>query len=120
MPAVRQRRGSAFGGRARGDGPGPARAVRAGVSGAAAGIPATAGIPAAAGVRAAASVVGLSLAVVVRVSLGAAVVRLPGASATAATATGLFGLGAAAGLHRPAASQPVVEWQLDEQLAEQQ
>ncbi len=132
VPAVWQRRSSAFGGRARGDGPGPARAVRAGVPGAAARIPATAGIPAtaripaaagiraAAGVWAAASVTGFSLAVVVGVPLGPAVGRFPRAAAPAAPAAGLFGLGAAAGIHRPAASQPVVERQPDEQLAEQQ
>ena len=106
MPAVRQRRGSAFGGRARGDGPGPARAVRAGV-------PATAGIPGAAGVSPAATPA-------VGIPLGAAVVRLPRATATAATPAGLFGLRAAAGIHRPAASQPVVKRQFGEQLAEQQ
>ena len=99
----------------------PARAVRAGVP-AAAGIPgAAAGIPAAGVSLAAASVVGLSLAVaVVGVPLGAAVVRFPCATASTATATGLFGLGAAAGIHRPAASQPVVKRQLEEQFAEQQ
>jgi len=71
MPAVRQRRRGAFGGRARGDGPRPARAVRAGVPGAASGIPA--GISAAAGGSPATSCVGLSL-VIVGVPLGPVVV----------------------------------------------
>ena len=109
MPAVRQRRRGAFGGRARGDGPGPARAVRAGVPGIAAGIPAHAGITASRVSPAAASAAGFPLAAVVGIPLGPAIVRLPRASACAATAAGLFVLGAAAGIHRPAASQPVVE-----------
>ena len=106
---MRQRLRGAFGGRARGDGAEPARPVRAGV-------------PAAAGVwSAAASIVGFSLAVaIVGVPFGAAV-RLPRAatSAAAPTATGLLGLGTAAGVHRAAASQPVVQRQFDEQLDEQ-
>jgi len=78
MPAVRQRRRGAFGGRARGDGPRPARAVRAGVPGAASGIPAgisgaAARISAAARSSSATSRVGLSL-VIVGVSLGPVVV----------------------------------------------
>ena len=96
-----------------------------------AGVPAAAGLPAAAGVwSAAASIVGFPLAVaivgvplavaIVGVPFGAAV-RLPRAatSAAAPTATGLFGLGAAAGVHRAAASQPVAQRQFDEQLDEQ-
>ena len=121
MPAVRQRRRGAFGGRARGDGPRPARAVRAGVPRAATGVPAApARISASAGVwSAAAPVVRLSLAVVVGVPLGPAVDGLPGAAAPASATAGLFGL-AAAGLQRPEASQPVVQGQFDEQLIEQQ
>jgi hypothetical protein len=127
MPAVRQRRRGALGGRARGNGPRPARTVRAGVPGPASGIPATAGVPAApagisgsAGVwSAAAPVVRLSLAVVVGVPLGPAVDGLPGAAAPASATAGLFGP-AAAGLQRPEASQPVVQGQFDEQLIEQQ
>ena len=124
---MRQHRRRAFGGRARGYGPRPARTVRAGVPGPAAGIPATAGVPAApagisapAGFWAAATpVVGFPLAVaVVGVPLGPAVVRLPGAPSPASA--GLFGLGAAAGVQRPEASQPVVQGQFDEQLIEQQ
>ena len=41
-------------------------------------------------------------------------------AAPATTAAGLLGLGAAAGLQRAEASQPVVQGQLDEQLVEQQ
>src|SRR5437879_6566532 len=122
---MRQRRRGAFGGRARGDGPYPARAVRAGVSGTAAGIPGATGIPgaaarisAAAGGSPAASCVGFSL-VVVRVPLGTAVVRLA-APAPATTAAGLLGLGAASRLQRAEASQPVVQRQFDEQLEQQQ
>src|SRR6266513_1725332 len=100
---MRQRRRGAFGGRARGDGPYPARAVRAGIPGAT-GIPgAAARISAAAGGSPAASCVGFSL-VVVRVPLGTAVVRLA-APAPATTATGLLGLGAASRLQRAEASQ---------------
>ena len=120
---MRQRRRGAFGGRARGDGPHPARAVRAGVPGTAAGIPGATGIPgaaarisAAAGGSPAASCVGFSL-VVVRVPLGTAVVRL---AAPATTAAGLLGLGAASRLQRAEASQPVVQRQFDEQLEQQQ
>ena len=130
MPAVRQHRRRAFGGRARGYGPRPARTVRAGVPGPAAGIPATAGVPAApagisalAGFWAAATpVVRLSLAVVVGVPLGPAVVRLPDAPspASASASAGLFGLGAAARVQRPEASQPVVQGQFDKPLIEQQ
>jgi len=73
MPAVRQRRRGAFGGRARGDGPRPARAVRAGIPGAASGIPA-ARISSTAGISPATTFVRLSLTVGIGVSLGAAVV----------------------------------------------
>jgi catechol 2,3-dioxygenase-like lactoylglutathione lyase family enzyme len=69
VPAVRQRRRGAFGGRARGDGPRSARAVRAGVPGTAAGISAAAGVW-----PAATAVVGLSLVVaVVGIPFGSAV-----------------------------------------------
>ena len=84
----------------------------AGISGAAA------GISAAAGVSPAASVVGLSLAVASSGFPSAPLSSdLPPRPATATTAAGLFGLGAAAGIQRAAASQPVVQRQFDEQLA---
>ena len=120
---MRQRRRGAFGGRTRGDGPHPARAVRAGVPGAASGIPAgisgaAARISAAAGGSSATSCVGFSF-VIVRVPLGSAVARLSGAASPATTAAGLFGLGAATGLQRAEASQPVVQRQFNEQLEQQ-
>ena len=94
---------------------GPARAVRAGVSGAAAGIPATAGISGAAspgyqpppGSGPPPPSSGFPSP-----SPSSGFPSAPLSSdfpAPPATAAGLFGLGAAAGIQRPAASQPVVQ-----------